>query len=150
MTLLPPSTNSEYTGSPAAVYFLALSGVLTILPGMIHSFLPDGGAGVIAGLDLSHNPSLIIGVFAWVGAVQIPHGLAVLLVAVRYRSLVPIFLALTLLERGLMALAGWGWKAPPSGQHPPEHYASLFALPLLVLFLALSLRTPATPAKAVR
>ncbi len=101
---------------------------------------PDRGAGVIAGLDLSHNPSLIIGMFTWVGAVQVPHGIAVLLVAVRYRSFVPLFLALTMLERALVVLAGWVLEPPASGHRPPEHYASIIVLPLLALFLALSLR----------
>lgn len=140
MPFLPASTNDQYEGSPAAAYFLGLTAVLTIIPGLIHTLLPDGGAGVIAGLDLSHNPSLIIGMFAWVGAVQVPHGIAVLLVALRYRTFVPLFLALTLLERVLVVLAGWVLKPPASGHHPPEHYASVIVLPLLALFLALSLR----------
>lgn len=139
MPFLPVSTNDQYEGSPAAAYFLGLTAVLTIIPGLIHTLLPDGGAGVIAGLDLSHNPSLIIGMFAWVGAVQVPHGIAVLLVALRYRTFVPLFLALTLLERALVALAGWVLKPPASGHHPPEHYASVIVLPLLAFFLARSL-----------
>jgi hypothetical protein len=42
--MLPPSTNGHYTGAPVAAYFLTLAGVLTIVPGLIHAFLPDGGA----------------------------------------------------------------------------------------------------------
>ena len=33
--------------------------------GCVHDRLPDGGAGVIAGLDLTENTHVIIGVFAW-------------------------------------------------------------------------------------
>ena len=40
---------------------------------MIHSFLPDGGAGTIAGLDLSHNRQLILGLFAWAAGHYQPH-----------------------------------------------------------------------------
>jgi hypothetical protein len=36
-------------------------GDLGRVPGLIHVFLPDGGAGVIAGLDLSKNRATIIG-----------------------------------------------------------------------------------------
>lgn len=64
MTLAPPSTNHLYRGAPVAALFLALLAVTTIVPGAIHFFLPDGGAGVIAGLDLSNNGAVIIGVFA--------------------------------------------------------------------------------------
>ena len=78
--------------------------------------------------------------FAWQGATQIAFGLAMLVVALRYQSLVPLFLCLLLLERGLMALQGWVLRAPSGGHHPPEHYASLAASLLAATFLALSLR----------
>jgi hypothetical protein len=54
---------------------LAALGVLTIVPGCIHSFLPDGGAGTIAGLD----PLVLVlvllerglhAVHAWAGAAR--------------------------------------------------------------------------------
>jgi hypothetical protein len=143
IALLPPSTNHQYHGSRYAAWFLALYGIGWIGPGMIHSFLPDGGAGSIAGLDLSHNPTMIFAMFAWAGATQIAHGLATLVVAMRYRSLVPLFLLVSLFERLLLSLSGWVTHAPASGHHPPEHYGSLISLPLILLFLWLALR-PAT------
>jgi hypothetical protein len=138
--LLPPSTNEQYRGSRYAAWFLALYGVLWIVPGMIHSFLPDGGAGTIAGLDLSHNPTMIFGLFAWAGAIQIAHGLVTLVVALRYRTLVPLFLLVSLLERLLLSVSGWVTHVPVSGHHPPEHYGSLVSLPVILLFLWLALR----------
>jgi hypothetical protein len=140
MAFLPPSTNDRYAGSPLAAYFLAFVALTTIGPGMIHSFLPDGGAGVIAGLDLSGPGAQIVGVFAWAGATQIVWGLGLLGAALRYRSFVPPLLALLLLEHSLMALAQWVWKEPASGHRPPEAYATLVVLPLLVAALGLSLR----------
>lgn len=137
---LPPSTNAQYRGSRYAAWYLAFYGVTWIVPGMIHSFLPDGGAGTIAGLDLSHNPTMIFGMFAWAGATQIAHGIVTLVVALRYRSLVPLFLLVSLLERILLSWSGWVRHVPVSGQHPPEHYASLVSLPLISLFLWLALR----------
>jgi hypothetical protein len=140
MALLPESTNAAYRGSLWSAAFLGLNAVLTIGPGCIHYFLPDGGAGVIAGLDLTGNRAAIVGVFAWEGASQIAIGIAQLLVAWRYRSLVPLFLLLQLIETALNAIAFWITKAPPSGHHPPENYAALVTLPLLAGFLFLSLR----------
>jgi hypothetical protein len=137
--LLPPGTNHQYQGSRFAAWFLALYGVGWIVPGAIHSFLPDGGAGVIAGLDLSHNPTLIFGMFAWAGATQIAHGIVTLIVAIRYRALVPLFLAVSLFERALLAWSAWVRHVPVSGHHPPEHYASLILLPGIALFLWLAL-----------
>jgi hypothetical protein len=141
--LLPPSTNDHYRGSRYAAWFLAFYGVGWIVPGMIHSFLPDGGAGVIARLDLSHNPTMIFGMFAWAGATQIAHGIVTLIVAIRYRALVPLFLAVRLLERALLAWSAWVRHVPVSGHHPPEHYASLILVFVIPPFLWLALRAPA-------
>jgi len=138
--LLPPSTNAAYRGHPAAVWFLLLTGVLSIIPGCIHYFLPDGGAGVIAGIDLSTRATTIIAVFAWLGALQIPHGIAQVIIGARYRPLVPLFLLLVIIERGLMAIDGWLLKGANAAHHPPEHYASVVAVALAAVALKASLR----------
>lgn len=140
MPFLPPSTNASYAGAPLAAGFLAFVGLGTLGPGLIHAFLSDGGAGVIAGLDLSAERATIVGVFAWAGATQIAWGIALLGAALRYRSLVPPLLALLVLERALIALNLWWWKAPASGHHPPAAYGALVLLPLLLGALWLSLR----------
>lgn len=126
---LPPTASSR---------FLALCGLLAVVPGTIHAFLPDGGAGMIAGIDLARDGERIIAMFAWAGATQIAWGLAMLAVALRYRALVPLALALLLLERSLHALNFWVLK--PGAHHPPESYAVLVALPLIALFLVIALR----------
>jgi len=136
----PASTNGDYHGNPIAAIALTLLAVLTIAPGCIHAFLPDGGAGVIAGLDLSQNGTTIIGVFAWVGATQIVWGSLMLLVSLAYRSFVPLFLALILIERTIIALNQWIFKPGEGAHHPPEAYATLAAIPIVLLMLALSLR----------
>ena len=133
--MLPESTNAEYKGATVSAWFLILAAALNIVAGGIHFLLPDGGAGVIAGMDLSERRETIIALFAWMGAMQIPHGLAQLAIGLRYRTLVPLFLLLLILERGLMALDGWLLKASVSGHHPPEHYGSLAVLPIALLFL---------------
>jgi hypothetical protein len=138
--MLPPSTNEHYTGAPVAAHFLSLAGALTTVPGLIHVFLPDGGAGVIAGLDLSRNGAVIVGTFAWAGATQIVWGVTLLVASLRYKSFVPSLLVLLLFERSLIALNLWLLKVPSGGHHPPGAYGTLVALPLLVAALALSLR----------
>ena len=140
MSILPPSTNAGYQGHPAAPLFLLLAAILTLGPGLIHSFLPDGGAGVIAGLDMGDRRDLVIALFRWQGATQIAFGLAILAVALRYRSLTPLFLVLLMVERGLMALHGWVLSPPASGHHPPEHFGSLAGVALGGVFLVLALR----------
>jgi hypothetical protein len=136
---LPPSTNEEYHGALGAARFLTLLALLTIVPGCIHTFLPDGGAGVIAGIDLTQCGTVIVALFAWAGATQIVFGIVMLLASVRYRSFVPLTFGLLLVERTLHALNAWVLKAG-TGHHPPEHYAVVVALPFVVLALAYSLR----------
>lgn len=140
MPLLPPSSNDQYQGARSAAAFLGLAAVLTLIPALIHSFLPDGGAQTIAGLDLGSRRDLVIGVFRWEGATQLALGAAMLVVALRYRPLTPFFLLLVVVERGLMALQGWVLSPPADGHHPPEHYASVAAVVLALVFLWLSLR----------
>ncbi len=139
MSLFPASTNKDYEGLTIAAWYLAFAGLLEVVPGCIHYFLPDGGAGVIAGLDLTHDRNTIIGMFAWMGSAQIPFGLAMIVVALRYRSFVPLFLLLGFTERGLMALSGWVLKPVPGPHYPPEHYGSPIAAVLLAVFFLLSL-----------
>ena len=139
MALLPDSTNRDYRGATISAWWLVLMGLGTIVPGCIHYFLPDGGAGVIAHIDLGDRARTIIAVFAWFGALQIPHGIAEVVIGLRYRTLTPLFLALIIVERGLMLLDGWFLKGA-GGHHPPEHYASVVVVALTLVFLAVSLR----------
>ena len=96
--------------------------------------------GVIGGVDLSTRAEAIIAVFAWYGAMQIPFGILILIIALRYRSLVPLVLLLTILMQALGAYSGWFGKGSHSGHHPPEHYGSVAFVVLGTLFFMLSLR----------
>ena len=140
MSLLPPSTNGDYSGAVASAWFLTLAALLTLIPGLIHSFLPDGGTEVIAGLDMGNRRDLVISVFRWMGATQIAMGLAILVVSLRYRTLTPLFLMLLIVERTLISIHGWVLSPPAGGHHPPEHYASPLSVALGLIFLVLSLR----------
>lgn len=141
MPILPPPTNARYGGSPLSAWCLTLLSVLTILPACVHTFLPDGGAGVIAGIDLGACGPMVVALFAWAGATQLVFGITTLVVSLRHRDLVPLMLALCIVERSLHAVNGWVLK-PGSGHHPPEHYAVLVVVPLLVVALVASLRPP--------
>lgn len=143
--LLPPSTNGDYKGARVSAWFLMLVGVMEFIPGCIHYFLPDGGAGVIAGIDLSVRGDTIISVFAWFGALQIPFALLLFTIGLRYRTLVPLALLAVIIARSLMAYDGWFGKASDAGHHPPEHYGSPVAAALALVFLLLALREPRQP-----
>jgi len=144
MSILPSSTNADYLGARLAAHFLTLVGVMTIIPGLIHTLLPDGGAGVIAGLDLSRSGATIVSIFAWAGATQIVWGTTLTIASLRYRSLVPLLLALVAVERSLIALNIWVLKPSAVGHRPPEAYATLITIPLVLAALALSMRAERT------
>ena len=145
MSLFPPSTNGDYHGAKVSAWYLVLAGVMEIIPGCIHYFFPDGGAGVIGGLDLSIRGETIVALFAWVGSLQIPFGLMLLIIGVRYRTLVPLGLLAVIIERSLISHDGWFGKASFSGHHPPAHYGSVVAVALGLVFLVLALRTQRKP-----
>lgn len=138
MSVFPPSTNADYRGSKIAAWYLTLAAVLELAPGFIHYFLPDGGAGVIAHMDLSERRETIITMFAWFGALQIPSALLLLVISLRYRTLVPLGLLAIIVERALMTLDGWFLKGA-GGHHPPEHFASPVSVALGLVFLVFSL-----------
>lgn len=140
MVGFPRSTNGDYRGSPLSVALLMLVAVLEFAAGCVHYFLPDGGAGVIAGIDLSQGGRTIIAVFAWFGAAQIPMAILLFVIAVRYRSLTPLALLTVILSRGLMAIDGWFLKGAAGGHHPPEHFASPIAVVLALVFFGLAVR----------
>jgi hypothetical protein len=142
MTLLPPSTNEAYHGMKLAAWALTVLAAATIIPALIHIGLPDGGAGVIAGLDLSQGGATIISLFAWAGTTQLVWGLMLLAISLRYRSLVPLALALLVIERALHTWHMWGPKGAQlaGGHHPPEVWVTLGSVPVLAILLALSLR----------
>ena len=149
MTLLPASTNSEYRGAPISAWFLALSSVTTIVPGLIHYFLPDGGAGVIGGVDLSTRAEAIIAIFAWYGAMQIPFGILILIIALRYRTLVPLVLLLTILMQALGVVGETGILFSLTAGHLTlrasiQRFITFDAAGLLLLLLAFWLARPTT------
>ncbi|MEO9971335.1 MAG: hypothetical protein ABJG15_16185 [Hyphomonadaceae bacterium] len=143
MALFPEPTNAQYTGSRISLVILGLAVVLTIIPACIHTFLPDGGANIIAGLGLdlsSEHGRQVVSMFAWAGTTQLVWGLILLTILLKYRSLVPLALGLLTFERVLHCWHLWGPKS--GGQHPPEAYATLILIPLFALGLILALRTP--------
>lgn len=82
---------------------LTVLGLINLVRGSIHVFLPDSGAGVIAHFDLAQGGRTIIFLLAMIGAGQIASGLVELLVVARFRALAAPLLAIELL-RALLAV----------------------------------------------
>ena len=140
MSLFPPRSNDAYRGSAWAWRLLILLGVVNLVRGGIHFFAQDGGAGRIAGIDLSQGGDVIVMLFAIMGLDQITWGAVDLYVALRQRAFVPLVFAVTLAKQAVAALVLWVYK--PLSVPAPGKYGALLTLPLLALALWLSLRPP--------
>ena len=98
---LPPPCD-DYRGSRLAFYFLIFVAVVSTVRSLIHIFAPDGGAGSIAGLAVDvEGGANIVAMFGQWGASQLILALFYWLAILRYRSLVPLMLAV-----GAMAVCG--------------------------------------------
>ncbi len=141
MGFIPPSTNERYRGSPLAWWVLLVLGALNLARGSIHLFASDGGAGQIAGIDLSRERAVIVFLFAVMGLQQLSFAALHFLVALRYRSFVPLLLSLETLKQAVAVVILWLYKPLPVAA--PGKYGALVLFPVLALGLFLSLRAPA-------
>lgn len=91
------------TPSRITLGLLVVLGLINLVRGSLHAFLPDSGAGVIAHFDLSQGGPTIVFLLAMIGAGQIGSGIVDLLVAARFRAFAAPLLAIELL-RAVIAL----------------------------------------------
>lgn len=96
-----------------ALVVLALLGALNLVRGGIHLFAPDGGAGSIAGLDVSTNTQAILFLFAAIGILQMTFGLLDLFAVLRLRALVVPLLCLEALKTLAAILNAFFYRPPP-------------------------------------
>lgn len=130
-----------YRGSRASLWFLAALTVLTTARSLVHVLVPDGGAGSIAGIDISvAGGTNIVAVFAQWGWTQLLLALVGWVVIVRYRFLVPAVLVLQLLDWGGRALVGT-LKPFEVAAPPPGAYGNVVFVPLVAIALWFALPT---------
>jgi hypothetical protein len=136
--LLPPAADNTIRGMRFPVYLFTLAAIVSTVRSSIHLLAPDGGAGSIAGMDLSvAGAQGIIFAFALWGSSQLIYAFVQLAVVFRYRSLVPFMYVLLFVETLLRMFAGH-MKTVTFAHTPPGAYASYVMLPVVVLMLCLS------------
>jgi hypothetical protein len=142
MALVPARWNEPYRGLPIGWQLLLLFAVMNLVRGGIHLFAADGGAGRIAGIDLTQGGAVIVMLFAVMGIDQIVWGAIDAAVALRWRAFVPLVWAIALAKQ--LAGAGVMWVYKPLPVPAPGKYGALVTLPVLAFALWASLR-PVTP-----
>lgn len=143
--LLPIPADNRIRGTRLPVYVFALLAIFSMVRSAIHLLAPDGGAGSIAGLDLSVKGAAgIVFAFALWGSSQLLFAIVQLVVALCYRSLVPLMYLLLIFEVLLRILVGQ--TRPVTFAHtPPGQVGNFILLPLAALMLALSLWSAKRP-----
>lgn len=137
--LLPAKIDNTIRGSKVPCYVFALYAIVSLVRSCIHLLAPDGGAGSIAGMDLSvAGADGIIFAFALWGSSQLILAVMQLLVVFRYRSFVPFMYLMLMLEVLLRELVG-KTKPVTFAYTPPGAIGNQLILPLAALMLGLSL-----------
>jgi hypothetical protein len=137
--LLPAKIDNTIRGSRIPFYVFSLYAIVSLVRSCIHLLAPDGGAGSIAGMDLSvAGADGIIFAFALWGSSQLILAVMQLLVVFRYRSFVPFMYLMLMLEVLLRELVG-KTKPVTFADTPPGAIGNQLILPLAALMLGLSL-----------
>jgi hypothetical protein len=135
--LLPEKADNIIRGMKLPVVVFTILAIVSTVRSCVHIFAPDGGAGSIAGMDLSvQGAQGIVFAFALWGSAQLVYALIQLTVALRYRSLVPAMYVLLAIETMLRMLVG---KLKPATflHTPPGAIGNYVVLPLSILMLGL-------------
>jgi hypothetical protein len=137
-TILPAQIDNTIRGVKLPFYVFAFFAVVSTVRSFIHLLSPDGGAGSIAGMDLSvPGADGIIFAFGLWGSSQLLFALIQLLVVFRYRSLVSLMYLMLILEVLLRQLVGY-MKPVIFAHTPPGAIGNQIILPLAVFMLVLS------------
>jgi hypothetical protein len=138
-TLLPVTAGNENPGSKLANIVFLLLAIVGLVRSCIHLFSPDGGAGAIAGIDVTvTGGDGIIFAFALWGGAQLLLAIVQIIIYFRYKNLIPLMYVLLIAEVFLRMLAGW--LHPVTFSHvPPGAVANyiMLAVAIIMLFLLL-------------
>lgn len=100
--IFPKQIDNQYKGHKIALYAFYVLTAVTLWRSQHHLFAADGGAQSIASIPLDSfsaaGAQAVIGVFGLWGLSQLIIGLIYVLVAVRYRALVPLMYLLMTIE----------------------------------------------------
>ncbi|MGI9250089.1 MAG: hypothetical protein ACR2PR_02680 [Pseudohongiellaceae bacterium] len=111
-SVLPKVIDNNYQGSKLSLYLFYFLTIVTLWRSQHHLLAEDGGAQSIATIPLdlfsSDAATTIVGIFSLWGLSQLLLAFVYLLVAIRYRSLIPLMYVIVIAEyMGRMAIGSW-------------------------------------------
>lgn len=135
---LPPTINNNYKGNKIALWFFYLITAVTVVRSLIHIFKQDGGAQSIATIPLDtfteSGAAVVILIFAYWGLSQLMFGIVQVIVAIRYKSLIPLMYLMLVLEWGTRLLISLYKPIETVGQAPGGVGNMVLPFVCLVLF----------------
>jgi len=142
--LLPEQVTNEYNGNIIALYsFYAIIG-MTIVRSLLHMLLPDGGSESIASIPIdtysTEAEATVIGIFFLWGLSQLIIGVIYFIVAIRYKSLVPLMWLFFTIEYIFRLLMGF-YKPIETNETAPGEVGNFILIPLGLIMLYLSYQT---------
>ena len=100
--ILPPIIDDNYKGNKIALWFFYLITAVTVVRSCIHIFKYDGGAQSIATIPLDTftegGAAVVILIFAYWGLSQLMFGIIQVIVALKYKSLIPLMYLMLVFE----------------------------------------------------
>lgn len=133
------SNANEYRGSRLSFLFLVMLTAITTGRSLAHIFLPDGGAGSIAGIDVAvEGGDNIIAIFGQWGYSQLLLAGLMWVIIFKQRHLVPLALLFQALDWGGRILVGL-LKPVEIAAAPPGEIGSYILFPLCVIALWFSM-----------
>ncbi|MHA2047803.1 MAG: hypothetical protein ACXAAO_11300 [Candidatus Thorarchaeota archaeon] len=145
--ILPKQINNEFTGYKLSAYaFLGIT-IITVARSLAHMFLPDGGAGSIATIDLTGEGAVtIIGIFAQWGLSQLLMAGLYIVVYFRYKSLIPLMYIIIIAE--YVGRIGMGLLKPiETVGTAPGTVFNFIIIPLAILLFIFAIREPTQESK---
>jgi hypothetical protein len=147
MHIFPKHIDNTYTGHPIALYAFYLITAITIIRSLIHIIAPDGGAQSIATIPLDtysiESANTVIFMFGLWGISQLLLGILFLIIAIRYRALIPLMYIFIFTEYSLRLILGFFKPITLTGVAPGGIGNYVFIILSILLFI-LSMKTKKT------
>ena len=141
--IFPHQVDNTYSGHKLELYFFFLITLVTIGRSCVHIFAADGGAQSIAAIPLDTysqgGAEAVIFIFAQWGIAQLMVGFIYLLVAWRYRRLIPLMYVFLFFEWSSRIALGF-FKSIETAGVAPAAIAQLVLVLLIPVMFFLSTR----------
>ena len=144
LNALLPKNPSKSAGHPSARWLITLYMTMITARGLIHLFLPDGGAHTIATIDINVAVGRnIVALFGQWGAIQLLLAGVLWTLLISYPGFLPLITATLLCEPFLRSLSGH-MKPIETVSVAPGAELNWASVPILLVILYLALCVPQT------